>query len=57
MEKAGLLKTAEKAGLSLKKVEDLKLLSTAERCGTSTRRVLLGIVVCWRRVGLTGDER
>merc|ERR1712118_282950 len=33
IEKAGLLKTAEKAGLTLSKVESLGLLSTAEKLG------------------------
>jgi hypothetical protein len=32
VEKAGLLSQAEKAGVTLSKVEELKLLSTAERC-------------------------
>ena len=32
VEKAGLLSQAEKAGITLKKVEELKLLSTAEKC-------------------------
>ena len=37
VEKAGLLSAAEKAGVSLRKVEELKLLSTAERCVTPSR--------------------
>lgn len=32
VEKAGLLSKAEAAGVTLSKVEELKLLSTAEKC-------------------------
>ena len=37
VEKAGLLSQAEKAGITLKKVEELKLLSTAAKCVAAPR--------------------
>jgi hypothetical protein len=40
VEKAGLLSAAEKAGVTLKKVEELKLLSTAERCAHTHTRAM-----------------